>query len=42
MINYTPGMTVDQGRFQPYDPEAGGALETGRRPADPGNRGLSE
>jgi len=28
MINYAPGMTVDPGRFQPYDPEAGGALET--------------
>lgn len=28
MINYAPGMTVEPDRFQPYDPVAGGALET--------------
>ena len=28
MLNYVPGMTLDPDRFQPYDPEAGGALET--------------
>ena len=28
MINYSPGMQVDPGRFQPYDAKDGGALET--------------